>query len=58
MSVVRLKDGTKVFACVARGKTLTEHDKAVLEEYAQFCRERAAKEQRKRNARLLPGGRA
>ncbi len=51
---IRLKDGTTLLANVAPGKKLSASDLRVLEEYAQFCRDRSAQEQRKRNAALLP----
>ncbi len=56
--VIKMQDGTVVLANVKRGAVLTESDKQVLAEWVQFCRDRRAKEQRKRNADMLPGGKA
>jgi hypothetical protein len=56
MSVIQMADGTRVLACVKPGQMLTEEDKRILAEWVQFCRDRRAEEQRKRNAELLPGG--
>jgi hypothetical protein len=53
--VVQTADGCKapVLVCQkGKQKRLTENDKATLAEWVEYCRERAAKEQRKRNARL------
>ena len=52
---IRMEDGTVVLANLKRGQTLTAADKQTLAEYVQFCRDRRAKEQRRRNAKLLPG---
>ncbi|MBZ5579545.1 MAG: hypothetical protein LAP40_23540 [Acidobacteriia bacterium] len=46
---IRLKDGTVVLANVKPGMKLTEEDRRVLEEYAEFCRERRGQEQIRRN---------
>jgi hypothetical protein len=46
--VVRLQDGRKVLANVRPGVKLTARDMQTLEEYAEFCRERAAKKKGKR----------
>jgi hypothetical protein len=43
-----MPDGTVVLAMVAPGAKLTEEDKRVLAEYAQFCRDRKAKQQREK----------
>lgn len=53
---IKMKDGTTVLAMVKPGMKLTEQDKQVLAEWVQFCRERRAKEQKKRNREGLPGG--
>jgi len=53
--LVPMKDGTVVLANVKPGAALTARDLAALEEYVQFCRDRRAEEQRKRNAKLLAG---
>ncbi len=45
-----MADGTIVLANVKPGAKLTENDKKALAEYVQFCRDRAAEKQRKRNA--------
>jgi hypothetical protein len=52
-----MPDGTVVLAHMKPGAKLTAKDKQVLAEWVQFCRDRRAKEQRKRNAAMLPGGR-
>jgi hypothetical protein len=44
---IPLKDGTVVLANVKPGMKLTAADRQVLEEYAEFCRER----KRQREAR-------
>jgi hypothetical protein len=44
-----MQDGTVVLADVKKGAVLTDEDKRVLAEWVQFCRDRRAKEQRKRN---------
>lgn len=53
---IRLKDGTVVLANMTRRGKLSERDLKTLEEYAEFCRARAAKQQRKRNQGLLRRG--
>lgn len=55
--VVKLKDGTTVIANMTRRGKLSDRDRQTLEEYAEYCRKRAADRQRKRNAALLPGAR-
>ena len=47
---VRLKDGSVVLAHLKPGAKLTGEDERILAEWVQFCRDRQAKEQRKRNA--------
>jgi hypothetical protein len=54
---VKLKGGQVALVNMKRGGKLTERDLKTLEEYAEFCRERAAERQRERNAELLPGAR-
>lgn len=54
---IRLADGRVVFANFANGGVLTDDDKAVLAEWAQFCVEYDREEQRKRNKAMLPGNR-
>ena len=46
---IKMQDGTLLLANVKRGETLTEADKQVIAEWVQFCRDRAAAKQRKRN---------
>ena len=46
---IKMADGTVVLAMVKPGARLTERDRQILAEYAEFCRERARREQRKRN---------
>lgn len=53
---IKMADGTIVLANVKRGATLTEADKQALADWVQFCRDRRAKEQCKRNRELLLGG--
>lgn len=53
---VRMKDGTVLLANVKPGAALTPRDLEALAAYMKFCRERTAKTQRDRNAKLLPGG--
>lgn len=53
---IRMKDGSVVLANMKPGAKLTAQDERTLAEYAQFCRDRAAEEQRRRNQELLPGG--
>jgi len=55
---IRMKDGTVVLANMKPGAKLTEEDERIIAEWVQFCRDRRAKEQRKRNASLLPGAKA
>lgn len=55
---IRMADGSVVLANVNKGAKLTERDKAVLAEWVQFCRDRRAKQQRKKNAAMLPGASA
>jgi hypothetical protein len=45
---IKMADGTVVLANVKKGAVLTEEDKRILAEWVQFCRDRRAKEQRKR----------
>jgi hypothetical protein len=52
---IQMEDGSVVLANVKRGAVLTQEDKRILAEWVQFCRDRRAAEQRKRNAALLPG---
>ena len=52
---IRMKDGTVILAKVKPGAVLTEDDERAIAEFAQFCRDQTAKEQRKRNQSLLPG---
>jgi hypothetical protein len=46
---IQMQDGTVILADVKKGAVLTDEDKRVLAEWVQFCRDRRAKEQRKRN---------
>lgn len=63
-SAIKMPDGTVVLANIKPGAELTEEDKRVLAEedkrvlaeWVQFCRDRRATEQRKRNREALPGG--
>lgn len=54
---IKMADGTLVLADVKKGATLTENDKQVLADWVQFCRDRRAEQQRKRNQELLPSAR-
>jgi hypothetical protein len=54
---IRMKDGTVILADVRKGATLTDKDREVLAEWVQFCRDRRAKEQRRRNQAVLRGER-
>jgi predicted DNA-binding antitoxin AbrB/MazE fold protein len=49
---IKLKDGTAVLVNMARRGKLSERDLKTLEEYAEYCRQRAAERQRERNAKL------
>ncbi len=51
---IRMKDGTVILANLKPGAKLTEEDERSIAKSVQFCRDRRAKEQRKRNASLLP----
>lgn len=53
---IKMADGTVVLANLKPGPALTEEEKQAIAEYVQFCRDRRAKEQRKRNRELLPSG--
>jgi len=48
---IKMPDGTIVLVDVKPGAKLTERDQKALAEWIQFCRDRRAEEQRKRNAR-------
>lgn len=58
MSYIRIpmKDGSTVVAMVKPGAVLTEQDKKILADFAEFCREQQALNdrlyQRKRNAKV------
>jgi len=52
---VKLKNGAVALVNMKRGAKLSQRDLKALEEYAEYCREFAAENQRKRNTALLPG---
>ncbi len=45
---IKMDDGTVVLAAVKPGEVLTAEDKKILAEWIQFCRDRRAKEQRRK----------
>lgn len=49
---IRMDYGTTVLAMVKPGSKLTENDRKIIAEYAQFCRDRRDLEQRKKNLKV------